>query len=424
MSNSPDERRLNPFAFPAETDVRFNLFVAVALALTAAMGFTFTVLLIRFGFLDVPLFAPGEPLPDLILSSGREVRWAIFYEVLGEVWTWLALPVGLTLAVLGLSSLLYRLHPRYVRRGRSLQPVIAARNPELLHTIVELTHHAGLNSPPAVEIEPKLMIPYDGQIFGFKGGYALRIDGLTPATMKKAPARFRAFILHELAHITNRDISRYYFALALWSAVMLLVLFPLVGSGLLRLVFWQQTTPFPGAVNDWPYFFYEIVPRIALILVQAGIITIVVIAIFQSLTWVRELYADWRTALWGVEAPLVEIIRSKMDGVAVKQNGWRNRIPLAPARHPAGQQRIATLQQPRHLFIIKNDLPFFVGFLIAFLIVGVLQIGPHLLLAVRALVEVVYFYTMGVLTSWLSQLGPAKIIFNGVDQIALILPTF
>ena len=43
----------------------------------------------------------------------------------------------------------------------------------------------------------------------------------------KKPADFDAVILHELAHIKNRDIDQAYLALAIWRAFVVAALLPL-----------------------------------------------------------------------------------------------------------------------------------------------------------------------------------------------------
>jgi Peptidase family M48 len=48
-------------------------------------------------------------------------------------------------------------------------------------------------------------------------------------TATRQPAAFEAVILHELAHIRNKDVNQTYLAIAIWRAFVLAALLPLAG---------------------------------------------------------------------------------------------------------------------------------------------------------------------------------------------------
>ena len=67
----------------------------------------------------------------------------------------------------------------------------------------------------------------------------------------KAPHIFRALLLHELAHIKNRDVGGAYFTEALWRSVILVILIPfgVITGGLA--IFSCVLTLLSGKVEDW-----------------------------------------------------------------------------------------------------------------------------------------------------------------------------
>lgn len=69
-------------------------------------------------------------------------------------------------------------------------------------------------------------------------------------TATRQPAAFEAVILHELAHIRNKDVNQTYLAIAIWRAFVLAALLPL--AGLLTLATYRSRRR--ASFGEWRYW--------------------------------------------------------------------------------------------------------------------------------------------------------------------------
>ncbi|NDJ55169.1 MAG: hypothetical protein GYB68_19025, partial [Chloroflexi bacterium] len=189
--------RVNPFAFPAETNQRFTLLLLSGLMLTVSIG---TIAFSTFyRFIVEPLL--GGRLTDAQLDS-------LFTA--GNLLTFLVL-----LPWIGLVTyLVYRRHPVALRRRHRLTPFDPASDPRFQRALERFALDAHLKPLPQVELSSGSLA--DGQAFGLPGRYRLRLGGRSRLLLRKRPRLFRAIVLHELAHIANGDVSRTYLTQALW----------------------------------------------------------------------------------------------------------------------------------------------------------------------------------------------------------------
>lgn len=349
---------LDPFAFPAETNVRFLLLIvaAVMLAVTVAP-------LLQGIYLD------GIPTPDAVelapVGTPDEVYFptaqAALFAAAGDVGRLLYFPTLLAAGVLVLALLLYRRHPARLRRRHGLQPITG--DAALQRSVEELSAQADL-PPPRVEAPPGLLAAGGAQAFGLRHRYALRFDDAR-VRLRKQPAVFRAVFLHELAHIANGDIGRTYFAEALWRAALILAVGGYV-LGLAGLFFGGLIRRLgQGAAADWGAFLSQNVPLFLFFVLQLILLLALVYAIRASILRVREVYADWRVRQWEAGEALLSLL-SRRAAAEEQGSGWRHTWRL----HPTARQRLAALQNPHHLFRLSPDLPFFVGVLLALVVVG------------------------------------------------------
>ena len=390
------DKRLNPFAFPAETDLRFDLLVVAAVLLAVDLG-RYIPLLINPEWQNVPTdFQFPEPGNDLFFQQYQTTFLKLASVVLPD----LAFSVALAFAIFVLAALLYRAHPLRLRRRRGLQPLSPEGDPAFSAEIQRLASLAGLASPPSVELGKGLQ-GRSGQAFGFRPPYSLRLDGGLRLLLRKAPPAFQAIVLHELAHIANRDIGRTYFAQALWTAMILLTLAPLtlaLGAGFVRDFFLKLLAGGPAAL-DLRHLLTVVLPAGWFFYLQVLATLAVVAAIRASLLRAREVYADWRAASWGAEEPLSAILLQ--SSVGSHQFPWCGngifsrqspvfRLPSAVwsllsavfRLHPAPAERLADLQNPLRLFFASPGLAFVVGLLLAFTFGGLFSLSFGLLLAV------------------------------------------
>lgn len=372
---------LNPYALPAETEARFNLLAAVALALAAVIGFTLTALFTQYGLIDPPVRFSGR-LPAQ--AGDFAAQRAAYLQLALDSLAWLLLPAALVAAVALLAGLLFLLHPAYLRRRNRLIPFNPEQDPPFAAALHDLAGQAGL-SPPAIEIERDSRCAL-GQAFGRPGRYSLRLGGRMRLLLRKAPERFRAIVLHELAHLANRDVPRAYLAIAIWLALFACALLPLLASNGFHLVLRLAQTALGAGDYTARYYLLSVLPRAALLALQAGLLLALMAAILSSVLRAREQYADWRAALWGAGEPLADILQGNVPRSESSLRRWLRWFRL----HPSARERLESLRHPDRLFRVSADLPFFAGFLLAFLLGGLAQIGPLLVLGARGLTQIAY----------------------------------
>jgi Zn-dependent protease with chaperone function len=389
---SPNEtsisRRLNPFAFPAETDARFNLVIISALAVIFNLSIA-SFIKINFGpfsslsFLGVMTFGEGEALPEQVL------------------WTLAGLPVwsgGALIVLIGVSLLRFHRHPDLIRRSFRLREPDPGKEASLLQALADLAAGVGFRPLPTIELGPENAL--DGQAFGLPKTPVLRLGGHVNRLRIANPPRFRALVLHELAHHANRDVIRSYFAEAVWRAFLILIL-PLYAILLLGYLGEYFSDSSPGSPLSWviTIFFGALFLVFSAIfhLVQISLLAGLVALMRREALRVREVYADWRAARWGAREGLVEILKENLDR---PKEGFFRRLRRF---HPSPQERLKSLEDPSELFKLRTYLPAMVGVLLAYIIAGgmpILQTG---------------------LTLWRQTWGPSGL--SGGPLLSLLAPT-
>jgi Zn-dependent protease with chaperone function/ribosomal protein L37AE/L43A len=329
----PKEKRLNPFAFPSETNARFTLLVASALMLTFDIGL------------------------GIGLGTGvvRAPEW-------NTAFAWFMLPCGWTLSVFILAALIYRGHAGRIRRAENLRSISTSEDPKFADATQQLVNLTGISPAPGFEVA-RGSKSVDGQVFGFRNQYTLRLSGRLRLLLRQNPASFKAIVLHELGHIANADVTRAYFAQSILMTFGILVVIPLLVyvafnfiDAFIQLISSGLDTPL------WVRFYTKVLPTVFLLFLQILGTLAIVAAIRGSLLRVRELYADWRAALWGAGESIADILR----GNTSEQNTtrWARIWQL----HPSAKERLDVLQNPERLFQISNELPFFIGALLGFML--------------------------------------------------------
>ncbi|MET9557209.1 M48 family metalloprotease [Streptomyces sp. NPDC006645] len=136
-------------------------------------------------------------------------------------------PVLLELALLiAAVAVLYWVLPRWKGRRGKVVPLDRQIDPtgEVRRLVDELVAVAGLTRPPRVVVDPAAHTP-SAVVFGRWRRYTVCLHGGLLVRRLADPAGFRGVVLHELAHIRNRDVDITYATVALWR-VFLAVLMP------------------------------------------------------------------------------------------------------------------------------------------------------------------------------------------------------
>lgn len=350
-SGIPKARRLNPFAFPSETSVRFWLLIITALMLTFDTG----------SYL-------GQVL-GLITFPEWEQSWI-------ESVKFVALPGSLAFSMLIIATLIYRGHPNRIRHAKKLRVISPDTDTQFAIATQELVSISSVSPPPSIEMANRAQ-SVDGQAFGLRNRYAVRLGSGLRLLLRRDPKSFRAIVLHELAHIANKDILPTYFAQAIWFSFVILTVIPLLIFIAYNFIQGQIEKISGGLTLEELIRLFTInVPTVIISLFQIGCMLAFVVAIRGSLLRVREIYADWQAKLWGAGDALMAILRrnSTQDKIRRWSYFWR--------LHPTSQERLVALEYPEQLFQIKAELPFFVGALLGFLVESMFYLGIALIMIV------------------------------------------
>ncbi|MFG3525063.1 M48 family metalloprotease [Nocardia nova] len=314
---SPD-----PFAFPSETVARFGLEVFAVLGTAPILVYILAQKLLPSA--RAAGSAIGEclgKLPKGLPESVRGEEWttrlraSIHMESLSlACWpspSELRAPLiaGVVVAVLIAALALYWVMPWWRIKRRRMAPIPDA----VLSTVGPVL--AELRSIAGVERVVFLADPYNphasGLAFGRVGRryVALGCGLLLPTTDHDT---LRAVVLHELAHIRNRDIDPTYLAIAVWRCFAVLVLIPAAVCVLL------------SGPAEWGVTGGRLAVFAVLILLTRN-------AVLRS----RESYADARAAQWGYTSSLLNIL----DTARTRPS----RIPALVRSHPAPARRKSVL---------------------------------------------------------------------------------
>ena len=257
------------------------------------------------------------------------------------------LPVGITVVLVLLAYGLYRLVPAWKGRARrvtALDQAQVAIGAAL--TLAELTYTAGLATrPPTFVVRPA--VAGDALVYGTRGRTTVCLDAGLLALCASHPSgdeeRFRAVVLHELAHIRNRDIPITYATVAMWRVFLAAVLIPQA----VLLAYDAISNPWGRAIST-------------INLAQEVFVALLVYLARADILRTRELYADLAAARWGArqEAWLVTDRDHRARAVV---GGRRPRTSFRKywRIHPSWAERNRALDDPAPLFRF-GALPMFI----------------------------------------------------------------
>ena len=341
-SGLPELPRLNPFLLPSNTGLRFALLV---LALIGAGLFAFSSLYVSThsasferarkaaATVEVPSYEEflnsvgGTDTPEH-MQAWFEVfaeRSQLQGELLSRPYRSLALgELVATLGVLVLAWLISSVAPSVRIRRRHLTPLNPADAPQLCACLAELCAEAGVR-PPRLLLEPMNAVP-TGQTFGWLGRRWLVLSGGLVASFVRDRATFLAIARHELAHISNRDLSRTQYAVAASYAFTFAAFIPFLVSLLTDRLQMRQDRTYP----------FDLAWRGIALLVFVFLLRN---AILRS----RELYADARASVWdGRDGGLVRALASLSKGPSWPRTVWQT--------HPRREDRLELLATTDRLF--------------------------------------------------------------------------
>ncbi|MFE9258210.1 M48 family metalloprotease [Streptomyces sp. NPDC006879] len=238
----------------------------------------------------------------------------------------------------------YWLLPVWRTRRSKVVPVDAMDvHGELRPLLDELVAVAGLSRPPRFVVDPAASTA-SAVTFGRWRAPTVCLDGALVATSGTQRDRFRAVVLHELAHLRNGDIGITYATIALWRVFFVLVLLPWAAAGL-NILFFTGTPDARGTFA--PFNTHNVV--------LGGLIVLAVYLTRAGILRNREIYADRMAARWGTSREPWEVPARQRSGVWPRLSTgfvelWR--------AHPSWALRRTSLTDPKALFAL-DGLPLF-----------------------------------------------------------------
>ncbi|KXK63042.1 hypothetical protein AWW66_05200 [Micromonospora rosaria] len=212
---------------------------------------------------------------------------------------WWVIPAA-TLLLLGAAAVMFVVLPRWkARRGRVLPLAVVDRDGQVGRMIAELVAQTGLRRVPTVLVDPTAMSA-SAVVFGRTGHPRLCLHGGLLVRLRTDPHAVRAVLLHELAHIDNRDVTLTYATVTLWRSFIVVALVPFVATHLHLVV---SSPVDPGAVSTHRN-----------LLAAALLVTLVYLS-RADLLRTREFHADLTAARWGADL-----------------RGWPAPSPVPPGR--------------------------------------------------------------------------------------------
>ncbi|MFF9147279.1 M48 family metalloprotease [Streptomyces sp. NPDC014861] len=193
---------------------------------------------------------------------------------------------GWPLLLVVMAWLLFAALPRWKsRRGRVIPLESVDPDGTVRAQLRELCAATDVASMPRVVVDPAAT-SVSAVVFGRTRRPVICLHGGLLAVRESDQQRFRAVLLHELAHIANRDITLTYLTVSLWRVFLALVLLPFVLC--------------------WGYVAYGVVAdggtlRLDRAAASAVVMVALLYLVRSDTLRSREIYADLTAARWGAD---------------------------------------------------------------------------------------------------------------------------
>ncbi|MFF4579564.1 M48 family metalloprotease [Streptomyces sp. NPDC001389] len=330
-----------PFALPSGTTVRFVLLIASVAAVTAlAVNATATVVLNALNLEELQAYLDCVGRAGAEAARRRAEDPAVFVPDFESGCTdprgtaGRLLPLAATgCLVLALAGV-YLALPRWRSVRRGYRPLTGM--PELSAYLTALLRETGVRARVAFLTEP-LDPTVAALAFGRAGRRQVLLSGGLLALYGRDRPAFRAVVLHELAHIRNRDLDIGFLTLIVWRACGP----PMLGAVALAL-FLAPT------VADTVQL-----AALALFACQMGLLGVLVTLLTRAVLRSRELYADARVCEWEGSSDslrrLFEVYGPRVapDAPGPAATATAGRLALLRRVHPVPAQRLAALAAGR-----------------------------------------------------------------------------
>ncbi|MFD0396581.1 M48 family metallopeptidase [Kitasatospora sp. NPDC127121] len=328
---------------------------------------------------------PGAPMnAGYVLSTRNQSALKVCAARYVQNFDGVSVAVGALLVVVVLTA--YWLLPVWkARRSRVVALEELDTTGRLRQQLDELMDTARLARTPRFVVDP--VVPEVGAVvFGRWRNPTVCLYGGLFATSGTDRDRFRAVVLHELAHLRNKDIGITYATVALWRVFLVLVLLPWAAVGVKNL-FFTGTADARGQFA--PFNTHELVLglliAVSVHLTRAGILRN------------REIYADLMAARWGASRESWNVPVRPGSGRALPRalaafvELWRT--------HPSWELRRTSLTDPKALFAL-DALPLFLTGLASDILVWQLGSLPYEAFPAKAVLIATLVVGIGGVALW------------------------
>ena len=327
-----------PVRGPTASTVRFALLVAAVVA-TSSYVFLLMYLLLpgraetlsrSLDTCQAALDADPASTADLVTQADVERlhaatgRWR---DCLRPVFADQLVAIGAGFGVLtAVAGGLYLAHPYWTVRRRRLRPLAGAAPPGFIADLDGLSARMGLARPPHWMLAPRRGT-IGGQAFGLPRRRLVQLDAGLVLQHVTDRAAFRAVVLHELAHIRNRDVDKTYLTMSVWRSFLAVVVLPFLVLTLHPQLLSRPLRWAPPSIAS---------PSILIALV---VLTALVYLIRNAVLRVREVEADaWAHAVDGPDSALPAVL-SRLPPPTTRLPPWLDRL----GTHPEPEHRLAAV---------------------------------------------------------------------------------
>jgi Zn-dependent protease with chaperone function len=340
----PAVPRVDERVLGAGTTMRFVLLLVLMLAtaslMTLQVGMLFSA---DYNTVDCALAAGIDPDNSTPLASGIDTisqtgpYTACMNRNAPPLPWWI--PVTWPLVVLVVGVALFVLLPVLKTWRRRAVPLAeVATSGDVAWLLAELSVRAGRTRGVRVVIDPTAESA-GAVVYGRNRRPTMCVDNGLLARRHQAPQRVRAVLLHEIAHIHNGDVTLTYLTVAVWRALLALVVVPFVAISVVDTIRWY------GEPNSAAQVSYGVRD-----LVLAGTMVTLVTLARADVLRSREIHADLTAVRWGADmsqwaltAPPPRTVLSRL--MAPVTALWHH--------HPDWKLRRASLDEPRALFGVQ-----------------------------------------------------------------------
>ena len=312
----PPTFRLNPFAFPSDTNFRFWLLIS---SVFGSGFFIYTNILTSWVLPRHLLGMSGDLKANCHNLSANELASCIQHNR-NILLPW---AVGTALVLLAVACLIHWTYPYRMLRRSSLIPFDSPDTEDVAAYVTDLCREVALSRFPILVWNP-LNPARTGQAFGSFGRYYVALAGGLIAQFHTDQSAFRAVVLHELAHLKNEDVDKTYFTLAIWQAFVIAALMPFAASR------------FRAPASETVELGWRVLALTAFVYLTRS-------AVLRT----REFYADVRASVWDGPTGALKSVLAEMP--QPRSGGWRALLRL----HPLPLERKRILENTYPLFQMK-----------------------------------------------------------------------